>query len=140
MGWSTDWLYKLLLDRARKTWVEAQDAASQRNEPDPDYLVATQHPGFKHEFMIAGDPIRIWTSTDDFCSLAESSVLPDKRSFDPSRSIFPIPGFAFFVSEDRRRVLISRHIGCLYASGGWFDVIGQGKRGSLRSSGSGWIS
>ena len=53
MPWSTDWLYKLLLDRARLTWDEAQAAAKQRGEPSPDYLVASEHPTFDEQFTLA---------------------------------------------------------------------------------------
>ncbi|WP_442510490.1 hypothetical protein SH528x_002115 [Novipirellula sp. SH528] len=143
MGWSTDWLYTLLLDRARETWIEAQSAAKQRGEPVPNYLVATEHPSFNEQFTMAfGDPIRIWTSLDDFSSLADSSVLPKKSlPVDSSRSIFAIPLFAFHIAGDRKRVLISRHIGGRYGNGGWHDVIGQGNRGTLTNAGhAGWIA
>ena len=143
MAWSSDWLYKLLLDRARETWKEARTAAKQRGEPSPDYLVASEHPTFNQPFTMAfGDPVRMWTSLDDFSSLADPSVLPKKTStVDTSRSIFAIPLFAFHISDDRKRVLISRHIGGRYGNGGWHDVLGQGSRGKLRNaSDAGWIA
>lgn len=125
MGWSTDCLYKLLLDCARETWIEAQSAAKQLGEPVPDYLVATEHPSFNEQFTMAfGDPTRIWTSLGDFFLLADPSVLPPKSSLvDSSRSIFAIPLFAFQVADDRKCVLVSRHIGGRYGNGGWHDVI-----------------
>ncbi|GAA5509216.1 hypothetical protein [Novipirellula caenicola] len=143
MAWSSDWLYKLLLDRARETWNEAQTAAAQRGEPAPDYLVATEHPTFNEQFTMAfGDPVRIWTSLDDFASLADLSVLPKKSlTVDTSRSIFAIPLFAFHIPDDRKRVLISRHIGGRYGNGGWHDVLGQASRGKLSNAGhAGWVA
>ncbi len=143
MSWKTDWLYALLLDMARQTWSEAVNAAKSRNELRPDYLVATEHTDYDRKFTLAfGKPCRVWTSTDDFTMVQDESVLPKAGDgIDPTRSIFRVPLFAFHIPADRKRVLISRHIGGRYGRGGWQTVAGQGKTGRLSTSGHGqWIA
>jgi len=141
MGWSSDWLYGLLLDRARETFAEAIRAASERSEPRPTALIATEHSDWNRESTITtGDPVRIWSSDDDFSSLVDS--MPDMRARnDESNSVFSLPAFSWFIKSDRTQVLICRWIGPRYGNGGWWNVVGQGKSGKLaQADRRAWIS
>jgi len=131
-----DWLHNLVLDHARKAWADAKRAADRKSETYPEYLVATQHSDWdKGLVMTHGDPIRIWTSWDDFMRLADATVLPtNSEPVDTSRSLFTIPMVSFYVADDRKQVLICRHLGPRYGNGGWWDVTGQGSAGKLTSS------
>ena len=75
---------------------------------------------------------RILDSIDDFSSLCESNVLKhDGTPVDTNRSFFRVPVISWYIPDDRKQVLICRHIGPRYGNGGWWDVIGQGPRGML---------
>lgn len=144
MGWRSDWLYSLLLDRARDTFAEAVRAAKERSEPRPIKLFAIETKEFNSDFdMTSGDPYRIWSSEDDFSSLVDhatwQSFTEQKR--DRSRSIHVVPMMSWFIADDRKQVLICRWIGPHYGNGGWWDVVGQGKRGRLVQARRGeWVS
>ncbi len=141
MGWSSDWLYSLLLERARDTFAEAIRAASERSEPQPKSLVATEHSEWNRDStMTSGDPIRIWSSDDDFASLLDS--MPDMHSRQQdSGSIFSTPSLSWHINSDREQVLICRWIGPRYGNGGWWNIVGQGKTAKLApAERRGWIS
>jgi len=134
MGWSSDWLYKLLLNRARDTLAEASQAALKRSEPAPIMLLATEHPDYHPESnMTRGQPIRAWSSNDDFSSLQDLSQWPPNHKLPATagQSIYCVPMLTWSLTADRKQVLICRWIGPRYASGAWWDVLGQGRTGSL---------
>ena len=144
MGWRSDWLYSLLLDRARDTFAEALRAAKERSEERPRrlYAIETSAWNVDHD-MTSGDPHRIWSSEDDFSTLIDPATCQSLK--EPKRnlggSIHAIPIFSWFITKDRKRVLICRWIGPLYGNGGWWKVVGQGKRGRLVPGGGGaWVS
>lgn len=136
MGWTIDWLYQLLLNRARDTWTEIVQAAGRRNERYPEYLAVTEHTDWNRQSTVTfGDPVRIWSSQDDFRSLCDASILRyEERPIDAAKLFFPVPVLSWYIAPDRKQVLICRHLGALYANGGWWDVVGQGRHGRLRAS------
>ncbi len=141
MGWSSDWLYSLLLQRARETFVEARRAASDRSEPAPVVLIATEHATCNHDLAITiGDPVRIWSSADDFASLLEA--LPDAGNVTrDSHSLFSVPRVSWFIEPGRKHVLVNRWIGPLFGNGEWWRISGQGGSGRLvRSDRRAWVS
>ena len=143
MGWSNDWLYQLLLDRARDTLAEVTQAAEQRNEQPPDFLLATEHSDWDRQFVMTyGDPIRIWSSSDDFGSICGSAIWKDVRGLvDSTQTFFRIPLFSWYITPDDKQVLICRHIGPRYGNGGWWNVIAQGSRAKLKDAKrKGWIA
>ena len=134
MSWKSDWIYSLLFDRARQTLSEAKRASIDRSLLAPEFLVATEHANWNREtFTTSGDPIRIWSSSDDF-----EKLLPDlphqSNSVDNDRSIFDIPVISWFITNDRKQVLICRWIGPRYGNGGWWNIVGQGKSGKLTAA------
>jgi hypothetical protein len=143
MGWSTDWLYDLLLNRARLAWTEVRRAAEQWDEPCPDYLVATEHSDWDRQYaMTFGEPVRIWSSRDDFRSLCDDAALvPGRGPIDTTKSLFRVPTIQWYLSPDRKQVLICRHLGPRYGNGNWWNVLGQGARSKLEPSDrNGWIA
>ena len=144
MAWTSDWLYSLLLDRARDTFAEAVRAATERSEEPPEKLLATEHAEWKREStMTSGDPVRIWSSENDFTSLIDPSMWQSLKiqNQDRRQSIHSVPLFSWFVSDDRKQILICRWIGPLYGNGGWWDVVGQGQTGKLvQANRRAWIS
>ncbi len=144
MGWSTDWLYLLLLERARDTFAEAVRAANERSEERPKLLLASEHKEWNREStMPCADPIRIWSSEDDFKSLIDvetwQSLLQQEQDF--RQSIHSVPLFTWFITDDRKQVLICRWIGPRYGNGGWWDIIDQGPVGKLEQANRrAWIS
>ena len=138
MGWTKDWLYSLLLNQARDTLAEAVRAADRQSVARPIKLYAMEHTEWKDN-CIVGLPVRVWSSEDDFSTLIVPSDVQSIRN-SHARRIFQIPVFSWFI-EKRKRVLICRHLGPLYANGGWWNVQGQGRSGRLvRGGGGGWIS
>ena len=55
----------------------------------------------------------------------------DVTPVDANRSLYRVPVISWYISDDRKQVLICRHLGPRYGNGGWWDVIGQGPRGML---------
>lgn len=144
MGWSSDWLYSLLLNQARETLAEAICIADERSEDRPLRLFATEHTEWNRDLnMTSGSPVRIWSSEDDFSSLIDPSAwqtIGSNRSTQ-GRSIHRIPLFSWFIAENRKQILICRWIGPLYGNGGWWDVLSQGRSGRLsKAKRGGWIS
>lgn len=145
MGWSSDWLYELLLDHAREAWEEAKQAADERGETSPKYLLASEHAACEHALPCPkGDPIRIWSSVDDFRTLLPVNPCQKQQKSGSGAlpSIFPVPRVMWYIMPDRKRVLICTFIGPRYGHGRWWDIVGQGKQSILRQSdtGRGWIS
>ena len=144
MGWLSDWLYSLLLDHARDAFTEAVRAAAERSEERPKMLIATDHQEWNRELIMpCADPIRIWSSMDDFASLIDLSIWHSllRQKPDGRRSIHSVPLVSWLISDDRKQVLICRCIGPLYGNGGWWDIIGQGPTGRLvQSNRRGWNS
>lgn len=146
MGWSSDWLYQLLLDRARAALSEAIGAANKRAVTGPELLIAAEYAKYTPSNFTMGDPVKIWSSEDDFSSLKNRewyAAIPkrDRTDYEPG-SIFLFPQLSWCLSPDRKQVLICKSIGPLYGVGGWWDVIGQGDKGALRQSNNrgGWVS
>ncbi len=134
MGWSSDWLYRLLLDRAREAFDEAIRAARKREEPLPIQLLATEHANFHQASnMTCGDPVRAWSSEDDFASLVTPSQWPPQNEppSAPTQTIYRVPMLSWIILPNRKQVLICRWIGPRYASGAWWDVHGQNANGRL---------
>ena len=134
MGWSSDWLYKLLLNLARDTFAEALHAAHKRSEKSPIKLLAAEHTDYHQgSNMTCGVPARVWSSDDDFASLVNATQCPptDQASADPGAIVYRVPIFSWTILPDRKQVLICRWIGPRYASGAWWDVRGQGTTGRL---------
>ena len=144
MGWSSDWLYLLLFNRARDMLAEAKCAAKERSEDGPKVLLAMEYAAWNRELsMTTGDPVWLWSSGDDFSSLLDASIWQSlkKQPRNLSRSIHSIPLFSWFITEDRKQVLICRWIGPLYGNGGWWNVVGQGDSGNLiQANRRAWIS
>lgn len=144
MGWSTDWLYELLLNRARDTLAEVKAAAFIRSEAAPLKLLASEHAGFHYESnMTRGLPTRVWSSEDDFTSLLEINQWPPENDLRASstQSIYRVPTVSWAIARDRKQVLICRWIGPRYASGVWWEVLGQGTTGRLsKADRECWIS
>ena len=131
-----DWLHNLILGHARAAWIDVKRTADRRSEAIPEYLVATQHGDWDEgHTMTHGDAIRTWTSRDDFTELVDPSILPvNSDPIDTSRSLFVVPILSFYISADRKQVLICRHLGPRYGNGGWWDVTGQGDTGKLTTA------
>ncbi len=115
---------ELVINRARKTRRSSLAAAERRSEPGPTCLLLSQHETWRDELLDpTGDPVRVWTSDDDFAQELSGSQAPKIVSYsDCKLTIATTTIVKFFIHKNGREVLICEYIGPRYGTGGWYNV------------------
>ena len=142
MGWKSDWLYRLVFNYLELAWTTAQRDGECRFGLAPTLLRVTEFFAYTdgQQFASLCQPQRCWVYNG--FEWREEEMLERY----PVNSVFgmfyiEVRG-GFFISADRKKVVIEYRFGPRYGRGGVFVVHGQGTRATLlpKLDSIGWVS
>jgi hypothetical protein len=142
MGWKSDWLYRLVFNYLELAWTTAQRDGESRFGPAPTLLRVTEFfaDNDGQQFPSLCQPRRCWV----YNGLEwRAEKMPEPYPVNSVVGMFYIEARGgFFISADRKMVVIEYRFGPRYGRGGVFVVQGQGTRASLlpEQDSIGWVS
>lgn len=134
MGWKTDWLYHLVFEQFEHAWAKAQKEGESRFGPASARLVISQY-NERHEagspYYCRGGSSRSWNYAGRHWEEETSSVECVAEDNAVHGMFYHTALGRFYISEDRKTVIIEYTFGPRYGRGFVFLVKGQGKAAEL---------
>ena len=153
MGWKSDWLYQLILEKFSTPFHKAhrrdENAFPKVNGLLPEEVIVSEYPRIEVEsaenhwkrYLMRGDAIRFFRySQEGWEQLSSVDHIPREN---PRRGMYyQRAGGGFAISEDRKIVVIQYQFGPRYGLHATCSVEGQNRTGRfvLKDDAEGWIS
>jgi len=142
MKWETDWLYQTILREIENIWKRAQKDGIGPQGPAPDYLLVSQlagltiskderNPSRLSAFMVA-PAIKQWVFDESGIRPITESEAQSENNYLRRGMFYQVGTVDFYISPERKLVVLRFQVGPLYAAQRVFKVRGQGKRGENR--------
>jgi hypothetical protein len=147
VDWKTDWVYKLVFQFFENAWAEAHGNVKHLKNTSYDcppyefYIMQYNKVNLNGFLYCRGNPIRFWLyKGDEFKEVLQSYVFPEKNPVHTH--VYRYAHGRFYISPNRKTVVIGVIFGPLYGRGFVFLVRGKGENSRLvhKPGASGWMS